>query len=283
MPIEAKALGQHERNRGPEHIEGAEQQCLEGRAPAQGGILTQQAGHRAEDVRIVQAAGRPVCGHRPGENETDDHHQRRRAPEHRAPTKARGDEQRRGPCQHDPGQQASHHIADDAAPPLCGYQMGEQGYEHLGASRAHADDEGGHEEWQGGSRSCHADQAQRSNGDHGQGETAILDQIRQRDQQEQSAAVAELRDADHGARKVGADPQLRANGGDERLGIVEICHQSARRQRKDGDQGRRWTPGVCGRRSFGPLRHLWAWLARSSRARRSVARSSSRGIRPAAR
>ena len=73
-----------------------------------------------------------------------------RAAEHQntvPPAEARGDEQRQRPGQHDAGQQARHHIADDAAPALGGYQMGEQGYEHLGAGRAHPDDEGGQEEW----------------------------------------------------------------------------------------------------------------------------------------
>ena len=227
-------------HRGPERAERAEEEHLDECPAPQDRLLTGEGDHRTQQHAVaLRCRGLPVGQHPP-------QHQRghdgggRRDRVHRSPTGGLGDPAGHRPGEQDAQQETAHDAADHAASAFVRGQVGGERDEELRHAGGHPD--GQRRDGEHGEAPRHQGQEQRAGAGQQEGddETAVLEEISERDDEEDPDGVAELAGCDQERRRAPADVEVGGQQVQQRLRDVDGGGgQAARHRHRGGDGGQR--------------------------------------------
>jgi hypothetical protein len=151
----------------------------------------------------------------------DRHHDSGRA-EHHAPAEMAGHYARNRPRQQDAEQQATHDVADHTATRFVGRQVRRQRNQDLHGNRTEADQQ--RDSQKRARLTRHGSQRETDDGDERRcdHQLAVFQQVAERDEEEQSQGVADLRQRDDQTGRAARHMNVRCDQFGDRLGVVDV-------------------------------------------------------------
>lgn len=208
-------------------------------------MASPQRGHGREQRAVAQVGGRSDARQAAPEGDADSRDGQRRREVDAPPPPPLPQDAARDPREQDPEQEPGHDRPDDLAPALGRGHHRRRGHDVLGECRRHADDEGGDQERRERRRERGREQREGERSRLGEDDAAAVVAIPEGGEEEDPEGVADLRgrgdDADHR----GARVEVRGEGAEERLRVVERCGPEPRAGGKEANRGA-WSVGLRG-------------------------------------